>query len=222
MTQTIDNLNKSIMHRYSTKHFDPSNVVTAEELQAIKNLLRFSPSSTNAQPWHFIIATTKEAKERVAKGTQGANSFNEYKIMDAAAVIVLCSKTYMDKAHLDHVLDKENKDGRFGDAENMAAQDAGRTYFANIHRFELKDEKGWMEKQVYLSMGFLLMGLAEMGLDSVPLEGFDPNALDAEFGLREQGYTSVGIVPIGHRAETDGNASRPKSRLTEEEIFTIL
>lgn len=222
MENTIEKLNTAILNRYSTKHFDATKTITEEELQAIKNMLRFSPSSTNAQPWHFIIATTKEARERVAKSTQGANDFNEYKVLDASVVVVFCAKTYVDKTHLNSVLDKEAKDGRFATEELKAAEDEGRNYFADIHRFDLKDEKAWMEKQVYMNMGFLLMGLAQIGLDSIALEGFEPKALDEEFGLRAQGFTSVGIIPIGHRATDDGNATRPKSRLAEEAIFTIL
>ena len=51
---------------------------------------------TNIQPWHFIIADTKEGKARVAKGAQGFYQFNEKKIMDASHVIVFCARTDAD------------------------------------------------------------------------------------------------------------------------------
>lgn len=41
------------LKRYSTKAFDPSKKLTAEEADKIKTLLQYSPSSTNSQPWHF-------------------------------------------------------------------------------------------------------------------------------------------------------------------------
>ncbi|BCG19783.1 hypothetical protein HLBS07_36350 [Vibrio alginolyticus] len=54
----------------------------------------------------------------------------------------------------------------------------------------------------------------------MPIEGFDPKVLDEEFGLREKGYTSVVIVPLGYHAEDDFNAKTPKSRWDAETVFT--
>lgn len=59
------------LKRHSTKAFDPSKKLTAEEAEKIKTLLQYSPSSTNSQPWHFIIASTEEGKARVAKSAAG-------------------------------------------------------------------------------------------------------------------------------------------------------
>ena len=54
--------------RYSTKEFDPNKKISKEDFEQVKALLRMSPSSTNLQPWHFIIASTEEGKKRIAKG----------------------------------------------------------------------------------------------------------------------------------------------------------
>lgn len=67
------------LKRHSTKAFDPSKKLTAEEAEKIKTLLQYSPSSTNSQPWHFIIASTEEGKARVAKSAAGTYVFNERK-----------------------------------------------------------------------------------------------------------------------------------------------
>ncbi len=96
----------------------------------------------------------------------------------------------------------------------------GRSYFVNMHRFDLKDANHWMEKQVYLNVGTLLLGASTLEIDAVPIEGFDPKVLDEEFGLREKGYTSVVIVPLGYHAEDDFNAKTPKSRWDAETVFT--
>ncbi len=58
------------LKRYSTKAFDPSKKLTAEEADKVKTLLQYSPSSTNSQPWHFIVASTEEGKARVAKSAR--------------------------------------------------------------------------------------------------------------------------------------------------------
>ncbi|MBK4571053.1 NAD(P)H nitroreductase, partial [Enterobacter hormaechei] len=44
--------------------------------------------------------------------------------------------------------------------------------------------------------------------------------LDAEFGLKEKGYTSLIVVPVGHHSVEDFNAGLPKSRLPLETTLT--
>ncbi|EAA0502516.1 oxygen-insensitive NAD(P)H nitroreductase [Salmonella enterica subsp. enterica serovar Orion] len=208
------------LQRYSTKAFDPSKKLTAEEADKIKTLLQYSPSSTNSQPWHFIVASTEEGKARVAKSAAGNYTFNEHKMLDASHVVVFCAKTAMDDAWLERVVDQEDADGRFATPEAKAANDKGRRFFADMHRVSLKDDHQWMAKQVYLNVGNFLLGVAAMGLDAVPIEGFDAEVLDAEFGLKEKGYTSLVVVPVGHHSVEDFNAGLPKSRLPLETTLT--
>ncbi|EDW8956724.1 oxygen-insensitive NAD(P)H nitroreductase [Salmonella enterica] len=208
------------LQRYSTKAFDPSKKLTAEEADKIKTLLQYSPSSTNSQPWHFIVASTEEGKARVAKSAAGNYTFNERKMLDSSHVVVFCAKTAMDDAWLERVVDQEDADGRFATPEAKAANDKGRRFFADMHRVSLKDDHQWMAKQVYLNVGNFLLGVAAMGLDAVPIEGFDAEVLDAEFGLKEKGYTSLVVVPVGHHSVEDFNAGLPKSRLPLETTLT--
>jgi len=98
----------------------------------------------------------------------------------------------------------------------------GRKLFADIHRNDLNDVRHWNEKQLYLNMGTVLLGAASLGIDAVPMEGIDAAALDAEFGLSEKGLAASAIISLGYRSETDFNADLPKSRLPEDEIFTVL
>ncbi|CAH8213478.1 NAD(P)H nitroreductase NfsB [Vibrio aestuarianus] len=206
--------------RYSTKAFDSKKRISDQHIAEIKELIRFSPSSTNAQPWHFILASSDEAKQKVAQATQGFYSFNEGKILNASHVLVFCAKTSIDENYLLDLLEVEDQDGRFSNDEAKQGQHRGRSYFVNMHRFDLKDAQHWMEKQVYLNVGTVLLGVSTLGIDAVPIEGFDAKVLDEAFALREQGLSSVVIVPLGYRSEEDFNAKLPKSRWPETTIIT--
>ncbi|PJE79195.1 Oxygen-insensitive NAD(P)H nitroreductase [invertebrate metagenome] len=210
--------------RYATKVFNPNKSISEEQIQAIKELVRFSPSSTNVQPWHFILAKSDEGRKRVAESIQGAYSFNERKVLDASLVLVLCGKTGIDEHYLSELLETENHDGRLAIQENKAAQHKGRSYFVNMHRDELKDVNHWMAKQVCLNLGSLLLGVSTMGIDAVPIEGFDSAILDKNFGLKEKGHSSLVIVSLGYHSVTDFNSTLPKSRWParwpEERIIT--
>ncbi|WP_046745539.1 oxygen-insensitive NAD(P)H-dependent nitroreductase NfsB [Kordia zhangzhouensis] len=214
------NIQEILNWRYTTKEFDSSKKIAPEKEAAIKALLRMSPSSINSQPWHFIIANTEEGKKRLAKGTEGFFSFNEAKVLKASHVVLFCAKTEISDDFLEHVTNIEDKDGRFAKEEFKQQNLGAKKIFTNIHRYDLKDTKHWLEKQVYLNIGNFLLGVATLGIDAVPMEGIDMKALDEEFGLREKGYTAVVMVGLGYRSESDFNANLPKSRLPKEEIFT--
>lgn len=218
------NIKETLNWRYTTKDFDTNKKISEQDMEQVKALLRMSPSSTNIQPWHFIIAETKEGKERIAKGTQGFYHFNEPKVLNASHVVLFCSRITADEDYMLHVLDVEEKDGRFPNEEIKQNMHGGRNIFADIHKYDLKDLQHWMEKQVYLNIGGFLMGVATLGIDAAPMEGIDVKALDEEFGLRSKGFTAVTAVAIGYRTDKDFNTTdkTPKSRLPESEIFTEL
>ncbi len=219
-------MNKDIAHYAKTRHtakaYDSSKKISDEDIEKVKELLRFSASSTNAQPWHFIIASTDEGKKRVTKGTEGLYHFNTPSILNASHVVVFCSKLDIEEDYLLRVLEQEDKDSRFqAGPEFKERQHMVRNLFVNMHKHDYKDVQHWMDKQVYLNVGQFLLGVAALGIDATPMEGIEVKALDEEFGLREKGYGSLVVVPIGyHHEEEDFNAKLPKSRLPYSEILT--
>ena len=138
--------------------------------------------------------------------------------------MVFASRLTANEDHLLHVLEQEEKDGRFdGDKDTFKPQmHAGRSMFVNMHKQDYKDVQHWMDKQVYLNIGQFLLGAATLGIDATPMEGIEIPVLDAEFGLHEKGYSSLVVVTLGYRdPEADFNANLPKSRLPVSEIITV-
>ncbi|WP_122663243.1 oxygen-insensitive NAD(P)H nitroreductase [Pseudomonas viridiflava] len=208
--------------RYTTKAYDATRKIPQASIDTLLDQLRHSPSSVNSQPWHFVVAADEQGKARIAKGAQDGFAYNQAKILNASHVVVLCTRTEMAEAHLQAVIDQEELDGRFQNPEARAGQDKLRRGYVDMHRYDLKDVQHWMEKQTYLALGTLLLGAASLGLDATPMEGFDFKKLDEELGLRDKGFSSLVIVSLGYRSETDFNAKLPKSRLSAESVFTFL
>ncbi|MGE0081512.1 MAG: oxygen-insensitive NAD(P)H nitroreductase [Thiohalomonadaceae bacterium] len=208
--------------RYTTKAFDPEKKVPEELIRQLRTVLRNAPSSVNSQPWHFFMASSAEARARVAKAMHGPYAYNEPKVRNASHVFVLCAKKGLDEAHLQAVLEKENRDGRFATPEFMANQDRSRRFYVNLHKDQCNDECGWIERQVYLALGALLLAAGALNVDACTMEGFDAAVLDSELGLSAAGLKPLVVVALGYRSDDDFNARLPKSRLPEEEIFTDL
>lgn len=208
--------------RYTTKAFDPKRKIPEEQFNDLLESLRLMPSSVNSQPWHFIIASDEQGKQRIAKAASGVSAYNASKVTDASHVIVFCTKTMLDKTHLKALIEQEQSDGRFvgEDARDAAAK--VRQGYVNLHQHELGDLQQWMEKQTYLALGGILVNAAVLQIDATPMEGVDFAILDKEFKLASRHLKSTVIVALGYHSSDDFNALLPKSRLTSEQIFDFL
>lgn len=217
------NLTKITQTGHLTKAFDPDRRIPQETIDALIEFLRFSPSSVNVQPWHFIVASTQEGKECIAKEMRPDYDKNAVKVVNASHVIVFCTRMSLPTGYLDTILSKEERDGWFHSASDKKRWRDSVCDWVNLHEYDYKDLQHWMEKQTYMALGMLLIAAAEFGVDVSALEGFDPRKLDAELGLREKGFTSSVLLALGYRnVEQDFAIHLPKSRLSKEELFTFI
>ncbi|MCK6405033.1 MAG: oxygen-insensitive NAD(P)H nitroreductase [Rhodocyclaceae bacterium] len=210
--------------RHTCKAYDATRKIPADQVEELKTLLRYAPSSVNSQPWHFFIAETDAGKARLAKATPEGSPYaaNLPKVKNASHVVALCARTNVNDTHLATLLAQEEKDGRFPTPEGKEMQNKGRNFYVGLHRNDPQDMQAWTQKQVYLALGTLLLGAAALGIDATPIEGFDPQALDQELALNEKGLTSVVMVALGYRSTEDFNAKLPKSRLAAETVLTTI
>ena len=210
--------------RHTCKAYDASRKIPAEQVEQLKTLLRYAPSSVNSQPWHFFIADTDAGKARIAKSTPEGSPYaaNLPKVKNASHIVALCARTNVDDAHIAALLAQEEKDGRFPTPEGKEMQNKGRNFYVGLHRNNPQDMEAWTQKQVYLALGTLLFGAGALGIDATPIEGFDPKLLDEELVLNEKGLKSVVLVALGYRSAEDFNAKLPKSRLAAEQVLTAL
>jgi nitroreductase / dihydropteridine reductase len=215
---------KIALGRHTCKAFDPTRKIADADVEQLLTLLRHAPSSVNSQPWHFVVAASEAGKQRMAKATQTHAMYgaNGPKILNASHVVAFCARTTFDDVYIETLLDQEEADGRYPNAEARAGQRKSRIFYANLHRLDQRDTRHWMEKQVYLALGTLLLGAAALGIDATPIEGFDPHVLDEELGLREQGLAGVVLAALGYRGADDFNAALPKSRLPAGAVFSML
>jgi nitroreductase len=76
-------------------------------------------------------------------------------------------------------------------------------------------------RQAYIGLGSALIAAAFEQVDSTPMEGFDPDALDEILNLRSRGLRSVLILPLGYRdADKDWLVNLKKVRHSREKFVT--
>ncbi len=79
--------------RYATKAYDAEKKIPQAQFEKLLEILRFSPSSVNIQPWHFLIAETDGAKQRIASALTGNYIYNAAKVLNSSHTLVFCTRT---------------------------------------------------------------------------------------------------------------------------------
>ena len=76
-------------------------------------------------------------------------------------------------------------------------------------------------KQAYIALSQTMVAAAFEEVDSTPMEGFDPAALDNILGLKEKGLRSAVMLTLGYRdSEKDWLVKLPKVRKSNEDLIT--
>lgn len=206
--------------RYTTKAFNPNQKIPQAQFNELLEILRLSPSSVNIQPWHFFIASTTSAKEKIAEAMQDDYSYNAQKVLDSSHTLVFCARTDIDEEYLNLLLEQDEKAGRFKDEKAKITAHHTRSSYVNYYRNTRKNLDEWLKNQTYLALGQLLFSAKAKDIDATPMEGFDYQKLDTLLSLKDKQLTSVVVVALGYHSENDFNAKLPKARLTTKQIFT--
>ena len=188
--------------RYATKAYRNEKISEAK-IKELAEILRLSPSSINSQPWKFAVIGDEALKADLA-----AHSFlNEQRIKEASHLIVLFA--YDDIAAYETL---------FKSYQPQPVVD----YYQNTIKTRGEEAiRTWLQKQVYLSLGFFLAACATEGIDATPMEGIDAAYYTEK--LQVKGCKAVLAVAVGYHSEADGNhpSKSPKKRLPLEEVITI-
>lgn len=218
---TMDLLNIS-KTRYTTKAYDPSKKIPQQQFDRLIQILRLAPSSINIQPWHFFIIENDQAKQRISKSLVGKYAYNAPKILDSSHSILFCTKADITENHLTNLLNQDDQSGRFKDQTAKQAQQDARTGYVDFYRNEKGDIQRWAENQTFIALGQTLLAAGIEDIDATPIGGFDEQIISEELGLVEKGLIPSVLLALGYRSEQDFNAKLPKSRLNQDDIFTVL
>jgi len=188
-------------NRYTAKKYNETKKIPAEKIQELKEILRLSPSSINSQPWKFVFVGQQALKSKLA----AVSYFNAEKINQASHLVVFSA--------LDNVQ-------RFETDIKQRLPEGNVAYYNKFVQPGGDDNiRSWMQKQVYLSLGFFLSAAAHMGLDSSPMEGIQTREYREILGLKD--YQPLFAVALGYRHFEDRNqpALSAKSRIAIPEII---
>ncbi len=204
--------------RFTAKKFNPEKIISKSDFEKLKKILQLSPSSVNSQPWMFIWGSAKASKNRIRPALF---DFNWDRLDTCSHFVVIAVRKSLPETYQRKLIDQEKADGRIK-SEDIAKS----AYEFRKVYIDLLDSRGvtqcWAKHQAYIAMTTLLYGAKAMGIDSTPIEGFNPEEMDKILNLDNYGFTSALVITLGYDADDDHNRDRPKSRWPEKDIFVCL
>ena len=209
MTMFLDKLN----WRYAAKKMDPSKPVSEENVAKIVDAIRMAPTSSGLQPFHLFVIRNADLRAKLKPA-----AFGQEQLTDGSHLLVFAAYDSYNDARIDAVVDN-HADERPGTREMLEG------YYSNLKSTYLPREDHvnfeHAARQAYIAFGFALAAAAELGVDSTPMEGFDPAQFDEILGLKDKGLKSVVILPLGTRDEAgDWLAPMKKVRRPLSELVT--
>ena len=203
MSTVID----AIRQRTSANNFDPTHVMSREEITELVSLATESPSSFNMQNWRFIAVASPEAKARLK-----AAAFNQPKVGDAAVTFVVVGEVGGNK-HLPRLIKPMLDAG----AINQAAYDGWINMANGLYEGKDQFQRDEAIRSASLASMTLMLAATAKGWVSGAMIGFDPAAVSAECGLASH-EVPVMLIAVGRAAP--GNWPR-KVRRAVDEVLSI-
>lgn len=208
MSEKYRQLSEVIHARKSVRKFDPSFTISKEEISEMIIEATEAPSSSNLQPWRFVVIQDDEVKKNIKEF-----SFNHEQIETASTIIAVIGDTEMYE-HIDEIYHSNLEAGNVDEATmERLIQNAKALYPSapvdarlNIASFDAG----------LISMQLMLIAKAK-GYDTVCMGGFDKAQFSKAFDL-ESRYVPLVLIAVG-KAAAPGYGS---TRLPLEKIATFV
>ncbi len=197
--------------RYAVEIFDTTKKVSDADLHTILDAGRLSPSSFGIEAWKFLVITNQQVRAKLREAGYG-----QQKITDASHLIVIARRTDPAGIVSDSVSRNMQITGKT-EADLKAYRDMVSGAFAS--KGEMADP--WVARQAYIPLGVMIEAASLLGVDTGPMEGFDPAKFDDILGLAAKNLKSTVLLALGYRGEDKG-AIAPKVRQSFEEVVEII
>jgi len=204
---------KVLNWRYATKAMNGKKV-EKDKLNAILQSINLAPTSLGLQPFNVLLIEKQELKEKILPIANG-----QKQVVDCSYLLIFAAwSEFTDERKQEFYTNFEKVRG--------SVPDVLKNYIETIYDNAQKNPEeffNWAARQTYLAFGVGIVAAADMGVDSTPMEGFNPQELDKLLNLNEKKLKSVLLLPLGHRdVAKDYLVNLPKLRKPLEQLVIPL
>ena len=208
------NIIEQLKWRYATKKFDATKKLSSHKLDILKNAFNLTATSFGLQTIKLVVVESEILRQPLV-----AHAYRQKQVLDASHLLIICVQE--DILDLDIIAYYNNIKSTRNTSETILKP--YREDLVNMMRKMSKTERQqWSKNQAYIALGNLMTVCAIEGIDSCPMEGFVPSAIDDALQLNQKGLKSVLLLPVGYRDETDLFAAFAKVRKSINETIIEL
>lgn len=203
------NIIEKLSWRYATKKFNSGVNLSESKMDVLKQAIQFAPTSYGLQPFQVVFVKNPEIREKLK-----AASWGQSQITDSSILAVFTRKKEVNESDVDSFI--ENIVNTRGVPKERLVQYEAMMK-GTINSLDEIQKSSWIDKQIYIALGFLLNTAAVIDVDTCPMEGFDRTQYDEILDLTDT--TSVVVCALGYRDDTDDYQNYKKVRKTQDELF---
>jgi nitroreductase len=211
-TISTDTLLAALRWRYATKKFDPAKKIDASTWAVLEETLILTPTSYGMQPVKFLVLTDPALRAQLVPVSWG-----QTQPADCSHFVVMAARAQNTEADVTHFI------ARMAEVRGMAAEalDGFKNVLLGdvVHGPRGNVALEWATRQAYIALGNFMTSAALLGVDTCPMEGFEPAKYDEILGLPAQGFRAVVACAAGYRAADDKYAALPKVRFPANELI---
>jgi nitroreductase len=187
--------------------------VPQDKLERILEAARLAPTSSGLQPFEIVVVTSAEVRARIKP-----IAWNQSQITDCSHLLVFAAWDNYTPERINHMFDLTNEVRGF---KNEGWENYRNMLLGSYPQRSAEVNFQHAARQAYLGLSAALIAAAFEEVDSTPMEGFDPKALDEILSLPARGLRSVAILPLGYRQEEgDWLVKLKKVRRPREQFVT--
>jgi nitroreductase len=207
----MNHLLTALEWRYATKKMN-GNKIPQDKLERILHATKLSPSSYGLTPYSVIVVEDQKLKEELQNAAYG-----QTQLTDSSAVLVFATWDDVTEDSVDIYINEISKQREMSVDGLKGMSDMMKGTLSNMTQ---EQKVFWSQKQAYIGLGFALVAAATEGVDSTPMEGFNPQEVDTILGLGEHCLKSVLLLPLGYRDdENDYLSNQKKVRWDDSKFF---
>ncbi|HZJ35056.1 MAG TPA: NAD(P)H-dependent oxidoreductase [Gillisia sp.] len=200
--------------RYASKAMNGKKV-TQDKIDTIIEAASLAPTSSGLQPFEIFVITNPEIKEKIRP-----IAWNQSVITDCSHLLVFAAWDTYTADRINKMFDLTNS---IRGTKNEGWENYRQMLLSSYPQKDAEENFNHAAKQAYIAFSQSIAAAAFEGVDSTPLEGFDPAALDEILNLRKKGLRSCVMLPLGYRdTEKDWLVNLTKVRKSKEDLVTLI
>ncbi len=192
-----------VKNRHSVRQYR-AEAVPQETIDELLEMISYSVSAINLQPWKIKVVADQETKEKLLPAT-----FGQTQVTACSPLLILC-------ADVDYPALVAKLDGALAAAGVPDEMRQGMIGFATDISNDMSPEQQlkWSQEQVYIALGNALNGAYALGLGACSMTAFQPAEYSRILELPNTIVPTV-LVSVGYPAD---DHSAPKLRYPVSDI----